>query len=73
MGGRSGAIIMILVKGGRGIRRGRAGKMATAVAVLRGVPAIHGTSRVATHRVGWQPFLELVGFSVLLNYTSESR
>jgi len=38
MGGRSAARI---------IRRGRAGKMFTAVAVLRGVPAIHGTSRVA--------------------------
>ena len=40
MGGRSAARI---------IRRGRAGKIATAVAVLRGVPAIHGTSEVAIH------------------------
>ena len=49
IGGRVGVRIMIWGKGGRGIRRGRAGKMATAVSVLRGVAAIHGTSRVAIH------------------------
>ena len=47
--GRGGLSIMIWGKGPRDIRRGRTGKMATAVAVLRGVPAIHGTSRVAIH------------------------
>ena len=49
IGGMGGLSIMIWGKGPRDIRRGRTGKMATAVAVLRGVPAIHGTSRVATH------------------------
>ncbi len=47
--GRSGTTIMIWGKGAMGIRRGRAWKMATSVAVLRGALAIHGTSRVAIH------------------------
>ena len=47
--GRGGLRIVIWGKGPRDIRRGRAGKMATSVAVLRGAPAIHGTSRMKIH------------------------
>ena len=72
MGGLSGTRIMIWGKGGRDIRRGRVGKMATAVTVLRGVPAIHGTSGVAIHSASRMAVILGIGRVFFFTYTSEN-